>query len=181
MYTPPDFSPCAAPDGTVTILFSDIEGCTAMTHRLGDQVMQGVLRDHNALIRREVASHDGFEVKSMGDGFMLAFSSARPALECAAAIQHAFRDYNGNHPQEPVRVRMGLHTGEAIREDGDFFGRNVILASRITDQAHGGQILISSLLKDLVESAGDWAFRDEREIALKGLPGLHRMFLVDWR
>ena len=177
----PDLSPHAAPDGTVTILFSDIEGFTAMTHRLGDQAMQEVLRDHNALIRRELASHGGFEVKAMGDGFMLAFSSARRAVQCATAIQQAFEEYNQEHTQEPIHVRMGLHTGEAIKDAGDFYGRNVILASRIADQARGGQILVSSLLKDLVESAGDLTFGEEREAELKGLPGRHRVFLVDWQ
>ncbi|PKB64707.1 MAG: hypothetical protein BZY80_02015 [SAR202 cluster bacterium Io17-Chloro-G2] len=135
----PDLSPHAAPDGTVTILFSDIEGFTAMTHRLGDHAMQRVLQDHNALIRENLASHGGFEVKSMGDGFMLAFSSARRALQCALAIQRVSHDYNQVHPQEPVHVRMGLHTGEAIQDAGDFYGRNVILASRIADQARGGR------------------------------------------
>ena len=174
----PDLSPHAAPDGTVTILFSDIEGFTAMTHRLGDQAMQEILQDHNALIRREVASHGGFEVKSMGDGFMLAFSSARRALGCAMAIQRAFDDYNQEHSQEPVRVRMGLHTGEAIKEAGDFYGRNVILASRIADQGHGGQILVSSLLKELTESGGDIRFGEEQELELKGLAGINRVYSV---
>ena len=152
-----------------------------MTHRLGDQAMQEILQDHNALIRRELTSHGGFEVKSMGDGFMLAFSSARRALGCAMAIQQTFEDYNQDHPQEPVRVRMGLHTGEAIQDAGDFYGQNVILASRIADQARGGQILVSSLLKELTESAGDLTFGEEREVELKGLPGRHRVYLVDWQ
>ena len=117
----------------------------------------------------------------MGDGFMLAFSSARRALQCATAIQQAFQEYNQEHPQEPVRVRMGLHTGEAIRDAGDFFGRNVILASRIADQARGGQILVSLLLKELTESTGDLTFGEEREVELKGLPGHHRVYLVDWQ
>ena len=176
----PDLSPHAAPDGTVTILFSDIEGCTAMTQRLGDQAMHEVIGDHNALIRREVASHGGFEVKSMGDGFMLAFSSARRGLQCAMAIQQAFNDYNQEHPREPIRVRMGLHTGEAIKDADDFYGRNVILAYRIADQAQGGQILVSSLLKELTESAGDLTFGEEREVELKGLPGVNRVYQVVW-
>jgi tetratricopeptide (TPR) repeat protein len=90
----PDLRSHAAPDGTVTILFSDIEGSTTMTERLGDRRMQEVLREHNAVIRRQARSHGGFEVKSMGDGFMLAFSSARRGLQCAIAIQHAFTVYN---------------------------------------------------------------------------------------
>ena len=76
----PDLRAQAAPDGTVTILFSDIEGSTAKTEELGDQRWMEVLREHNAIVREQVAAHDGFEVKSEGDGFMLAFQSARKAL-----------------------------------------------------------------------------------------------------
>ena len=79
----PDLKSHAAPDGTVTILFSDIEGSTAMTERLGDLRMQEVLRAHNSIVRQQVTAFGGFEVKSMGDGFMLAFSSARRTLQCA--------------------------------------------------------------------------------------------------
>ena len=77
------------PDGTITILFSDIKGSTAMSERLGVQRMQEVLQAHDAILREQVAAHGGFEVKSMGDRFMLAFSSARNALQCAVAIQWA--------------------------------------------------------------------------------------------
>jgi class 3 adenylate cyclase len=92
-----------------------------------------------------------------GDGFMLAFGSARRALQCAADIQRAFAERNES-AEEPIRVRIGLHTGEAIKEADDFYGKNVILAARIAGQAQGGEILVSSLLKELTESAGDIAF-----------------------
>jgi len=98
----PDLKPHAAPDGTVTILFSDIEGSTAMTERLGDQRWLELLRGHNAIVRKRVAAHEGFEVKSEGDGFMLAFQSARRALECAVDIQRAFAERNASLPAHPV-------------------------------------------------------------------------------
>ncbi len=177
----PDFSPHAAPDGTVTILFSDIEDCTAMTERLGDLKAQEILHSHNAIVRQQVADHGGFEVKSMGDGFMLAFSSARRALHCAIALQGALAAYNDQHPEEPIRVRIGLHTGEAIKEAEDFFGKNVILAARIANQARGGEILVSSLLKELTESAGDMKFVEGREVELKGLAGVNRVYQVEWQ
>lgn len=176
----PDLRSHAAPDGTVTILFSDIEGSTALTQRLGDQRAQELLHDHNALIRQQVQAHGGFEVKSLGDGFMLAFSSARRALQCAIAIQEEFAGYNDAHPEEPIRVRMGLHTGEAIKEDGDFYGKSVILAARIADQAQGEEILVSSLLKELAESGGDIRFGEEREVELEGLSGTSRVYQVYW-
>ena len=81
---------------------------------------------------------------------------------------------------EPIHVRMGLHTGEAIRERDDFFGRNVILAARIAAQANGGEVLVSSLLKELTESSGDIAFGAAREVTLKGLSGSYRVHSVDW-
>ena len=172
----PNLQPHAAPDGTVTVMFTDIEGSTAMTERLGDKRAQEVLRTHNALIRQQITAHQGFEVKSQGDGFMVAFSSARRALDCAIAIQQAMA---AQQSEESVRVRIGLHTGEAIKEGEDFFGKTVILAARIASQAQGGQVLLSSLLKALVESSGEFAFGDGQEMELKGLAGVHQVFEVN--
>ena len=163
----------------MTILFSDIEGSTEMTERLGDQRWMELLSEHNAIVREQVAAHDGFEVKSQGDGFMLAFQSARRALQCAIDIQRAFAERNES-PAEPIRVRMGLHTGEAIKDGDDFFGKHVNLAARIAGQAEGGEILASSLLKELTASAGDIAFSGGREVELKGLAGSHHVFQVAW-
>jgi class 3 adenylate cyclase len=176
----PDLSGAAAPDGTVTILFSDIERSTEMTERLGDRRWLEVLREHNAIVRSEVRAHDGFEVKSQGDGFMVAFSSARRALDCAIAIQRAFAAQAEEQGEDAIRVRIGMHTGEAIRERDDFFGRNVILAARIAAQAEGGEVLVSSLLKELTESSGDIAFGEAREVELKGLSGSYRLHAVEW-
>jgi len=176
----PDLFPRSAPDGTVTILFSDIEGFTQMTERLGDQRAQQVLKGHNDIVRHQVVAHGGFEVKSSGDGFMLAFSSARRAIQCSIAIQRAFAAHSDGHADEPIRVRIGLHTGELIQEMEDFFGKNVTIASRIADQAQGGEILVSALLKELTESGGDIRFVRERGLELKGLTGVNRLFAVVW-
>ena len=177
----PDFVSHAATDGTVTILFSDIEGSTNITERLGDRRAQDVFHIHNTLVRQQIASQGGFEVKSMGDGFMVAFSSARRALQSAIGIQRALTVYNQQHPDEVVRVRIGLHTGEVLQEAQDFFGRNVILAARIANQAKGGQVLTSWLLKDLAESSGEFTFDKGRNMVLKGLSGTHRVFEVKWQ
>ena len=165
-----------APDGTTTVLFSDIEGFTAMNDRLGDRQAFEVLKAHNQVVRDAVQSYGGFEVKSQGDGFMVAFSSARQAVLCAIAIQKALNAQGG----EPVRVRMGLHTGEAIKDADDFFGRNVIFAARIADEAQGGEILVSSLVKELTESGGEFEFENGREVALKGLSGTGKVYSVGW-
>jgi class 3 adenylate cyclase len=176
----PDLRGHTAPDGTVTILFSDIEGSTELNERLGDQTFFEVLREHNEIVRDQVRVHRGFEVKSQGDGFMIAFASPRDGVECSIAIQRALAARIDAGTSEPIRVRMGLHTGEAIRERDDFFGRNVVLAARIAAQASGGEILVSAPLKELAEGAPDVIFGDPRELGLKGLSGLHTVHPVEW-
>ncbi len=169
----PELGVHASPDGTVTMLFSDIEGSTDLTERLGDQRAQELFRVHNELVREQIASHSGFEVKSMGDGFMVAFSSGRRALQSAIGIQRALATYNQENPYVVVRVRIGLHTGEMIKESEDFFGRNVILAARIAAKANGGQVLASSLVKELSESSGEFEFDEGRDLAGCGKTLVH--------
>ena len=177
----PDLSADAPPDGTVTILFSDIEDFTSMTERLGDIRAQDVLRAHNELVRTQIAAWGGHEVKSQGDSFMVSFGGARRGIRCAMAIQRAFEEWSAKHPDNPLRVRIGLHTGEAIREEDDLFGRSVIMAARIAAQARGGQILVSSLLKELAEASGEFRFDAPECTALKGLSGEHLLYPVVWQ
>ncbi len=177
----PDIAVHAAADGQVTILFSDIENSTVITERLGDERWLRVLRAHNALFRRLVRAHGGSEVKNQGDGFMLVFPESDRAIECAAAIQRALA--KGEPVEgERIHVRIGMHAGETIREDGDFFGRSVILAARIAAQARGGEILVSEELKQRAEDGEceSVEFDGGREIELKGLAGTHRVFRADW-
>ncbi|HSS09471.1 MAG TPA: DUF1707 domain-containing protein [Acidimicrobiales bacterium] len=170
----------AAPDGTVTIMFTDIEGFSSMTERLGSRRAAEVLRDHNNLIRRQLADCGGYEVKSQGDGFMLAFTGATRALRCAVGVQRGFVRYNDAHQDTPVRVRIGLHTGEAIRSADDFLGGAVILSARITREARGGEILVSSVLKELCDLSGEFDFGDGRDLVLKGLSDTRRVYPVIW-
>jgi eukaryotic-like serine/threonine-protein kinase len=174
----PDLRSHAAPDGTVTIMFSDIEGSTALAERLGDKRFMEFLREHNAIVRAQVKAHGGFEVKSEGDGFMVAFQSAGKALACASAIQKALVERNES-AEEPVRVRMGLHAGEVIKEGEDFFGRNVIMAARVASQANGGEILTSGVLKSLLQGS-DVSWGEKRTVTLKGLSGEHEVWSVAW-
>jgi class 3 adenylate cyclase len=163
-------------EGTVTVLFTDVEDFTGLSERLGDIEASRRLREHQALVRREVDIHAGVEVTCQGDGFMIAFDGARRALRAAVAIQRAV-----SADGLEMRVRMGLHTGEAIREDEDLFGRTVIVAARIAAAASGGEILVSSLLRQLSDGSGEFAFAPPREEVLKGLPGVHDVYPVDWR
>jgi class 3 adenylate cyclase len=178
----PDMRAHMAPDGTVAILFSDIEDSTVLTERLGDERWLQLLREHNTIFREQVSRHDGYEVKSQGDGFMLAFPDPCEALECAIDVQRAFAERERDGSGEPLRVRMGVHTGEVISEEGDYFGKNVILAARIAAQALGGEILVSEELRQAVSSGnGDrLRFDDGRELELKGLAGSHRVYRAEW-
>ena len=177
----PDLVPLTSPEGTVTLLFSDIEGSTAANERLGDRRWMEVLRIHNQIVRNEVARHGGFEVKSQGDGFMVAFSSARKGLAAALAMQRALQAHGQAHPEEATRVRMGLHTGEAVKEGDDFFGTHVALAARIAAAARGGEILVSSLLKDLTGASGDFVFGPGRDADLKGFSESRRVYPLLWK
>ncbi|HEY1780338.1 MAG TPA: AAA family ATPase [Roseiarcus sp.] len=170
----------ASLDGTVTIMFSDIVESTTLYETLGDLRGSELIRTHNEIFRREVAAHRGHEVQTFGDSFMIAFSSVRRAVLCAIAVQRAFAAYSDTHPELPIRVRIGLHVGEAVRESTDFFGRAVILAARISSLAQGGQILVSSTLHDVAVSAGDLRFSPAGERPLKGLAGTHRIYELIW-
>jgi class 3 adenylate cyclase len=158
----------------VTRLVTDMEGSTSMSEEMGDIRWMRVLNKHNEHVRACVQDHGGIELKFQGDGFLLAFPSARKALLCAVSLQKTFHE-------EDLPVRMGLHTGEVIRDGDDLYGRNVILATRIADQAHGGEILVSSLTKELTDSSGDLDFTDNREVALKGLNGTFRVWSLAWK
>lgn len=177
----PNLSAHAAPDGTVSILITDIEDSTPMTERLGDLRAREVMAIHNRIVREQVASAQGYEVKSAGDGFMIAFSSARRALQCAIGTQRAFAAYCRKNRKVPIRVRIGVHTGEAIREDGgDFFGKAVIMAARIGALAQAGEILVSPIVKQVTQDAGDFRYDEGREVTLKGLVGTYRIYRLKW-
>jgi class 3 adenylate cyclase len=175
----PDLRRHAASDGTVTVLFSDIESYTQLNERLGDLRTQQLLRAHDAIVRAACASADGTVVKSQGDGYMLVFSQPAAALACALDVQRANAkcDYGSDAPA--VRVRIGLHAGEVIREGDDFFGRTVILAARIAGQADGGEILVSDQLRDALSSS-EANYAGTRDVALKGFDGTHRLHAIAW-
>jgi class 3 adenylate cyclase len=166
------------PAGTITIMFSDIEGFTSITEQLGDRKAMDLLREHNGIIRRRIASSGGHEIKAQGDGFMVAFGGATGALQCAVGIQCDFAVRNRAKPHPPVHVRLGLHTGEAIPDGDDFLGGAVILAARIAQQAKGGEILVSSVLKDLCDLSGEFRFEHGRDIDVKGLSETRRVYSV---
>jgi class 3 adenylate cyclase/ketosteroid isomerase-like protein len=174
----PDLSGTLAADGTVTIVFTDIVDSTVLISRLGDHAWLELLRRHNAVIEDATAAHGGTVVETQGDGSMLAFSSARRAVACAQAIQQGIDDAFAD-ASPPIRVRIGLHTGDALHEADRFFGTTVHYAARVASHALGGEVLVSNLVRDLVAGGGSGIdFLDGRDVELKGIEGSHRLFAV---
>jgi DNA-binding NarL/FixJ family response regulator/class 3 adenylate cyclase len=146
------------PSGTVTFLFSDIEGSTALLRRLRDRYAD-VLTEHQRLLREAFEEAGGSEIDSQGDSFFFCFRKARDAVQAAVAGQRALRTHEWPDDTE-VRVRMGIHTGEVSLSENRYHGLAVHRAARICDAGHGGQILLSQTSQHLLE--------DEEEL----LPGV---------
>jgi class 3 adenylate cyclase len=168
-----------AAEAPVAILFTDMEGSTTLTQRLGDARAQELLRAHNTIVRDALRAHGGSEVKHTGDGIMASFPSASRALECAIKVQRAVAEHNQEHTEATVRVRIGLNAGEPLREQDDLFGAAVQLARRICDQAEPGQILVSNVVRELVAGKG-FLFADQGETVLRGFEDPLRLFQVRW-
>lgn len=167
---------------TVTIVFSDIESSTEHAMRLGDQRWFEVLGIHNDIVRRTLAAFGGTEIKSQGDGFMLTFPSARKASQFCMSVQQDLDVHARRSPDEAVRIRIGLHTGEAIVDDeGDLFGKHIIVAARIANLAEGGQILASGVVKEIASSRGDIEFGPAELVDLKGIEGPYPVHEVVWQ
>jgi len=131
------------------MLFTDIEGSTQMLRRLGRERYVAALTSHRRLIRESLRRYGGVEVEMQGDSFHFAFSYARDAAVAAAEAQRALAEFEW--PDEPIRVRIGLHTGEPTIQDDLYAGLDVHRAARVMAAAHGGQVLLSSRTADLVE------------------------------
>jgi len=170
------------PGGLVTILFTDMEGSTTLTRRLGDAKAQELVRAHNAIVRDALKANGGSEIKHTGDGIMASFPSASRALECAIAIQRAFQDYNaqvGGQHAAPLRIRIGLNAGEPITEEKDLFGTAVVLAARIAVKAEGGEILVSDIVRQVVAGKG-FLLSDRGDTVLRGFEDPVRVYEVLW-
>jgi len=176
----PSVTPPPGPSGTLTMMVTDIVGSTRLAEELGDRRWMDLMADHNALVREQVGQHGGTEVKAQGDGFLVVFASARRAILAAVAVQRALAAYRDEHPDHPLDMRIGLHTGEIVDVDGDVFGQNVIVAVRIADHAAPGEILVSGLTRDLTQAGGDLCFDDGHELDLKGLSQPWRVHRVSW-
>lgn len=165
-----------APDGRLVVMFSDIEGSTALNERIGDRAWVRLIGSHDRLVRRLVKAHDGHVVKSQGDGFMVAFADPVAAVGCAVALQRALERDAKRGRHNSIRVRIGIHMGKSVLRGDDVFGRNVAMAARVAGQADGGEILVSEPVRTAV---GDQQSFDEgRDTELKGFSGTHRLYAV---
>ena len=181
-----DYSPAVETADTAfrTILFTDVEGSTALTDRLGDARARDLLREHESITRDALKAHGGSEVKTMGDGFMASFGSATKGLECAIAMQQSFAARNES-AEEPIRVRIGLNAGEPIAEDdpggrGDLFGTVVNMAARVASKADAGEILVADVVRQLV-AGKEFLFNDRGETELRGFEEPVRLYEVRWQ
>jgi len=172
--------PEAAGQAPLTILFTDMEGSTTLTQRIGDDKAQEILRNHNAIIRNAVNIQGGKEIKHTGDGVMVSFPSASLAILCAILVQMGIDQYNQANPDNPIHVRIGLNTGEAIAEEQDLFGTAVQLGARICAHAEPGQILASDVVRQLV-AGKDFQFVDCGETTLHGFKEPVRLYEVSWK
>jgi predicted ATPase/class 3 adenylate cyclase len=154
------------PTGTVTLLFTDIEGSTKLLHELGERYAE-TLAEHRGALRSAFTRHGGVEVDTQGDAFFVAFARASDAVAAAAEAQRALAT-------GPVRVRMGLHTGEPLRTEEGYVGMDVHRAARIMGAGHGGQVLLSQTTRDLLDAAIE--LRDLGEHRLKDLSGPQRLY-----
>jgi class 3 adenylate cyclase len=137
------------PAGTVTFVFTDIEGSTRLLQELGDEVYGRVSGDHRRLVRETFGEHGGTEIDTQGDAFFFSFPRARDAVAAAVDAQRALRDHSWPEGRA-VLVRMGIHTGEPHMGEEGYLGLDVVRAARISAAGHGGQILISETTRALL-------------------------------
>ena len=176
-----DTIPDVALANTMTLLFTDLVGSTAMGDRLGDDRAEAVRRRFFQIIEEAVEPTGGRIVKTMGDGHMVAFISALDAIGCSIAIQAGVDSYNSEHGAEQIGVRIGINAGDVSVEGEDFFGTPVTIAKRLCDSAAAGQILVSGLVESLVGSRGGFAFRTVGALDLRGLSRPQAASEVVWR
>jgi class 3 adenylate cyclase len=152
------------------VLFTDIVDSAALAWRLGDRAWCGLLETHHEIVRAELERHRGREVDTSGDGFFAVFDGASAAIACAAAVRDTLRSIG-------LEVRSGVHAGEFEELQAGIGGIGVAIGSRIATLAGAGEVLVSSVVKDLVLGS-DLRFRHRGDHELKGLPGRWRLFAL---
>lgn len=154
--------------GTLTVVFTDLVGSTALRARLGERLADVVRRDHDHALADVVGRHRGRVVKATGDGILAAFDSASDAVAASAAMQQAIYSLGWSRRLE-LAIRVGLSAGDVSWEDGDCFGLPVVEAARLEEAAEPGQILCADIVRVLARGRADVEFRAVGVLSLKGL------------
>lgn len=164
----------------VTILFSDIRDFTTYTAEKGDREAYRLVRAFTELVAEQVEKYSGDLVKTYGDGVMNTFPTPENGLRSSIAMQRALYEHNCANPDFTISAGIGLNYGGAIREDNDIFGHSVNVAARLAGYAKGGQIIVSSKLKERADLDTDLHYLNLGTRELKGL-GRHRLYELTWR
>jgi len=165
-------------EGTVTIMFTDMEGSTNLLSTRGFTESHEIMKAYESIIDEKVAEHAGRRIKGLGDGLMVSFGSSRHGVECALEIQKAIAEYSRQNPERKIRIRIGLNTGEVVEEGGDIFGAAVNVAARVAGKAKGGEILVSDVVRALVGPLAEIKFDYKGAYKLKGFPDRWRIHKV---
>jgi len=165
-------------EGTVTIMFTDMEGSTNLLSTRGFTESHEIMKAYESIIDEKVAEHAGRRIKGLGDGLMVSFGSSRHGVECAIEIQKAIAEYSKQNPERKIRIRIGLNTGEVVEEAGDIFGAAVNVAARVAGKAKGGEILVSDVVRSLVGPLAEIKFDYKGAYKLKGFPDRWRIHKV---
>jgi class 3 adenylate cyclase len=168
-------------EGLRIVLFTDVEGSTELSTRRGDAATRDLLRTHEELVRAQVIAHQGRVAGSRGDGFLVTFTSARQSVACAVGIQRVLEEHAAWAPHEHVRVRLGINAGEVAEEHGELYGAAVHAAARVCAQAKGGEILVTSVVKELAGTLPGISFQDRGSVRLRGFLEDTHLYGVIWR
>jgi class 3 adenylate cyclase len=161
----------------VAVMFTDIVGSTGLNEALGDAEWHRLLASHRSLVRRAVTERGGSEVGTAGDGALARFDLPTSAVLCAIDIQRTIEDQREDHSFVP-QVRIGIHAGETVEDDGDLVGRVVNLASRVASEAGAGEILVTEPVADQLVPSVEVEDRGLRP--LKGLPQPRHLLAIRW-
>src|SRR5438067_11507339 len=165
-------------EGTVTIMFTDVEESTRLLSTRGFTASHEIMKAYETIIDDKVAEHARRRIQGLGAGFMISFGSARYGVECALDIQQAITTYSKQNPERKLRIRIGLNTGEVVEEAGDIFGAAVNVAARVAGKAKGGEVLVSEIVRQLVGPIAEMKFDFRGRYKLKGFPDRWRLHQV---
>jgi pilus assembly protein CpaF len=162
-------------EGTVSIMFTDVEGSTNLLSTRGFTESHEIMKAYETIVGEKITEHAGRRIKGLGDGVMVSFGSTRHAVECALDIQKAIAEYSQANPHRRLKIRIGINTGEVVEEAGDIFGAAVNMAARVAGKAKGGQVLVSEVVRQLVGPVAEINFTYRGHYKLKGFPDRWRL------